>query len=78
MIHDPELGIDYSRLVHGEQRFVHTRPVRAGTPAGRPHHRGHPGRRRNDIVTTRADVTTVAGEPVLTAYATLVARGTAA
>ena len=27
---DPELGIDYSRVVHGEQRFAHTRPVRAG------------------------------------------------
>src|SRR4051794_34232793 len=27
---DPELGIDYSRVVHGEQRFVHHRPVVAG------------------------------------------------
>src|SRR5579875_2441128 len=30
LIADPELGIDYSRVVHGEQRFVHARPVRAG------------------------------------------------
>src|ERR1700761_7098421 len=28
--HDPELGLDYSRVVHGEQRFVYERPVRAG------------------------------------------------
>jgi acyl dehydratase len=78
VIDDPELGIDYSRVVHGEQRFVHTRPVRAGdvlqvvvtvdairAAAG------------NDLVTTRADVTTIGGEAVLTAFGTLVARGTA-
>ena len=27
---DPELGLDYSRVVHGEQEFVHHRPIRAG------------------------------------------------
>ena len=79
LIADPELGIDYSRVVHGEQRFVHARPVRAGdvlqvtlrvadirSAAG------------NDIVSTEADVTTTEGEHVLTAYSTIVARGTAA
>jgi acyl dehydratase len=30
VIADPELGLDYSRVVHGEQRFVHARPIRAG------------------------------------------------
>src|SRR3954469_6399873 len=30
VIDDPALGIDYSRVVHGEQRFAHTRPIRAG------------------------------------------------
>ncbi len=29
-IGDPELGLDYSRLVHGQQRFVHHRPVVPG------------------------------------------------
>ena len=29
-VFDPDLGLDYSRVVHGEQRFVFTRPVRAG------------------------------------------------
>ncbi|MEP7021406.1 MAG: MaoC family dehydratase N-terminal domain-containing protein [Pseudonocardiales bacterium] len=78
VIDDPELGIDYSRVVHGEQRFVHSRPVRAGdvlqvvvTVDGIRAAAG------NDLVTTRADVTTVAGEPVLTAFGTLVARGKA-
>ena len=27
---DPELGLDYSRVVHGDQKFAYTRPVRAG------------------------------------------------
>jgi acyl dehydratase len=78
VVSDPDLGIDYSRVVHGEQRFVHRRPIRAGdelqvvvtvdnirVAAG------------NDMVTTRADVSTLDGEEVLTAYSTIVARGTA-
>jgi acyl dehydratase len=75
---DPELGLDYSRVVHGEQRFVYTRPVRAGdrltVVVTVENIRSAGG---NDILSTRGDVTTVAGEPVLTAYSTLVARGTA-
>ena len=27
LIVDPEAGIDFSRVVHGEQRFVHHRPI---------------------------------------------------
>jgi acyl dehydratase len=27
---DPELGVDYTRLVHGDQGFSHVRPVHAG------------------------------------------------
>jgi acyl dehydratase len=78
VVGDPELGLDYSRVVHGEQRFVYVRPVRAGdrltvtvtvenirTAGG------------NDLLTTRGDISTVDGEPVLTAYSTLVSRGTA-
>ena len=46
VIMDPELGIDYSRVVHGEQRFVHTRPDSRGRPApGDRHRRGDPGGR---------------------------------
>jgi len=76
LIADPDLGIDYGRVVHGEQRFVYTRPVRAGdnltavltvenvrVAAG------------NDLLSTRAEISTVAGEPVLTAYSTTVVRG---
>lgn len=27
---DPEADIDFSRVVHGDQRFIHTRPIVAG------------------------------------------------
>jgi acyl dehydratase len=75
---DPDLGLDYSRVVHGEQRFVYTRPVRAGdrltVTVSVESIRSAAG---NDLLTTRGEVATVDGEPVLTAYSTLVARGTA-
>jgi acyl dehydratase len=78
VIIDPDFGIDYSKVVHGEQRFVHARPVRAGdvlqvvvTIDGVRAAAG------NDMVTTRAELSTVEGELVSTAYATIVARGTA-
>lgn len=78
VIEDPDLGIDYSRVVHGEQRFVHRRPIRAGDVLQAvvtiESIRAAAG---NDMVSTRADVKTLDGEDVLTAYATLVARGTA-
>lgn len=76
VIMDPELGLDYSRVVHGEQRFVHVRPIRAGdvlrAAVTVENIRSAAG---NDVITTRSDVSDGDGKPVLTAYATLVARG---
>jgi acyl dehydratase len=78
VVADPELGLDYSRVVHGEQRFVSARPVRAGDRLTAvvtvENIRSAAG---NDMITTRAEVSTADGEPVFTAYSTLVARGTA-
>ena len=78
VVADPELGLDYTRVVHGEQRFVHTRPIRAGdrltVTVTVENIRAAAG---NDMITTRGDVSTVDGETVFTAYSTLVARGTA-
>ncbi len=74
--HDPDLGIDYSRVVHGEQRFVYSRPIHAGdrltVTVVVESIRSAGG---NDILTTRADVLTDDGEHVSTSYSTLVARG---
>lgn len=78
VVGDPALGLDYSRVVHGEQRFVYTRPVRAGdrlqVVVTVENIRSAAG---NDILTTRGEVSTVDGEHVVTAFSTLVARGTA-
>ena len=78
VLDDPDVSIDYSRVVHGEQRFAHHRPIRAGdrlvatasidavkTVAG------------NDMLTTRVDLATEDGEPVCTTRSMLVARGPA-
>ncbi len=72
----PDIGVDYARVVHGEQRFRYTRPVYAGDRlqcvcvvediASRGGH---------DILTTRTELVTEAGEPVVTAWSKLVVRG---
>ncbi|MFW5472425.1 FAS1-like dehydratase domain-containing protein [Knoellia sp. CPCC 206450] len=74
-VQDPDSGIDYSRVVHGEQRFVHHRPITAGDEvlgtltvdsirsAG-----GHA------MIATRTELT-VEGEPVCTSTSTIVVRG---
>jgi acyl dehydratase len=74
-IADPEVGIDYSRVVHGEQVFAYARPLRPGdrlvstvritgvrTAAG------------SDILTVEVSASTEEGEQVLTASSTIVAR----
>jgi acyl dehydratase len=76
---DPALGLNYALVVHGEQRFVHHRPVRAGdvlTVSSRVDDIRDAG--RNELMTTRMTVTTVEGEPVCDMFGTLVSRGTAA
>ena len=78
IVQDPEAGIDYSRVVHGEQRFTHHRPITAGdrlvATASIDAVRSVAG---NDMLTTRVDLATEDGEPVCTATSMLVARGTA-
>lgn len=77
LIEDPELGLDYSRVVHGDQSFTHHRPVRAGDELVATVHvdaiRSAAG---NDILTVRSEIVDASGEPVTTARSTLVARGT--
>ncbi|SHE45247.1 MaoC family dehydratase N-terminal domain-containing protein [Streptoalloteichus hindustanus] len=79
VIADPELGLDYSRVVHGDQRFTHHRPVRAGDRlVASAHVDDIRTRAGNDFLSMRAEITTEDGERVCTSRATLVARGTAA
>jgi len=74
-IGDPEAGIDYTRVVHGEQTFVHHRPLTAGddvvgvlTVDAVKQAGGHA------MVTTRTELT-AADEPLCTAISTIVIRG---
>ncbi len=75
MANDPELGLDYSRVVHGDQRFQYNRPVVAGdvlvcvTTITDITERVGTG-----FLSTSTAVTTVHGEPVVTAIARLVVR----
>jgi len=76
IIADPDLGMDYTRVVHGDQRFAYTRPVVAGdtlicvnTVDEITRRGGH------DFITTRTEVTTEGGEPVVTVWSKLVQRG---
>ena len=79
VVRDPELGADYSRLVHGEQRFVYQRPIRAGDVLQvRSILEAIRSAGGNDILTSRGEVFTVDGELVVTAISTVVLRGTAA
>lgn len=76
LLFDPAAGIDYGRVVHGEQRFAYERPVHAGDElqvvVAVDDIRAAAG---NDLITTRSEVRTPGGELVVTAYATIVVRG---
>lgn len=76
LILDPEAGIDYSRVVHGEQKFVHHRPLTAGDSiVGTLHVDGVREAGGHAMVTTRTELATESGEPVCTATSTIVIRG---
>ena len=73
---DPDLGVNYAMVVHGEQSFEHARPLHAGDvvvsqatiesirPLG-----------SMTTLTTVTQIRTVDGEHVCTARSTLVERG---
>jgi acyl dehydratase len=76
VITDPEAGLDFSRVVHGEQRFVYTRVIVAGdeltselsvasikTLGG------------NQMITFNTEIFDAQNQLVCTAISTLVVRG---
>ena len=78
LLADESAGVDFSRVVHGEQRFTHHRPIRAGDRlVATPTIEAVRSVAGNDLLTTRVDVATEDGEPVCSASSMLVARGTA-
>jgi acyl dehydratase len=75
-IADEDLGLDYTMVVHGEQRFEHARPLHAGdVVVAQTTITDITSRRTMTMLTTRTDITTTGGEHVCTALSTLVERG---
>ncbi|PZS36975.1 MAG: hypothetical protein DLM62_21100 [Pseudonocardiales bacterium] len=76
---DPDLGLDYRRMVHGNQSLRHHRPIHAGDELAAALHvdsvRTMGG---NDMITVRCEITDSAGNPVTTARSMLVIRHSAA
>jgi len=72
---DPDLPLDWSRRVHGDQKFAYTRPIHVGDRLiSTVTIDSIMSRGGNDMVTTRIEVTTELGESVMTATAMLVVR----
>jgi len=76
LIADPDAGIDFSRVVHADQRFVHHRPITAGDELVAALHvdsvRAMGG---GAMITTRAEITTVDGLRTATTTSSLLVRG---
>jgi acyl dehydratase len=76
LVSDPGAGIDFSRVVHAEERFSHRRPIHAGdrlvtvlTVESVLERAGL------TFVTTRCDITDEAGAPVCSVWSNLAVRG---
>jgi acyl dehydratase len=76
LVSDPGLGVNYAMVVHGEQSFSHTRPLRAGDVVVAQSTIESINQVRNmTTLSTVTEVRTVDGEHVCTARSTLVERG---
>ncbi|MEO7349016.1 MAG: MaoC family dehydratase N-terminal domain-containing protein [Terrimesophilobacter sp.] len=76
LLADPEAGIDFTRVVHGDQRFTYSRPIVAGdeltatlTVTSVKSLGGH------SMVTSESSIVDATGAHVVTATSTLVVRG---
>ena len=77
-IADPEAGIDFSRVVHGDQRFTASRPIVAGDElTAQLTVTSVKSLGGNDMVTSESVITDSAGEHVVTATSSLVVRAEA-
>lgn len=75
VVTDPEVGVDFSRVVHAEQRFVHARPLVAGDVVSATIHVESITQRTGlAMVTTRAELVDPDGAPVATVTSTLAVR----
>jgi acyl dehydratase len=76
---DPGLGLNYAMVVHGEQRFEYSRPIRAGdVVTTRSTITDIRDAGRNVLLTAQTEIRAADDEHVCTAHNTLVERGGAA
>ncbi len=76
LLAEPDAGIDFTRVVHGDQRFTYSRPIVAGDEltatlrvASIKSLGGH------SMVTAESSIVDATGAHVVTAISTLVVRG---
>jgi len=77
-IFDPGLGLVYEMAVHGEQHFSYQRPIVAGDEITVTTMIADVGvRGRNEVLTTRSELTAADGTLIATTSEVIVTRGTA-
>lgn len=76
LLAEPDAGIDFSRVVHGDQRFTYTRPIVAGDELiATLRVTGIKTLGGNAMVTSETAMVDAAGDHVVTSVSTLVVRG---
>jgi acyl dehydratase len=76
LLSHPGAGIDFSRVVHGDQKFEYERPLVAGDEViARLRVTKIQSLGGHTMVTSESTITTKDGEPVVVATSTLVIRG---
>ena len=76
LLSHPGAGIDFSRVVHGDQKFEYERPLVAGDEViARLRVTKIQSLGGHTMVTSESTITTTDGEPVVVATSTLVIRG---
>jgi acyl dehydratase len=76
LIADPDLGVNYAMVVHGEQSFAYDRPLRAGdVVVAQTTIESIRQVRSLTTMATVTEISTVDGEHVCTAHSTVVERG---
>ena len=75
IINDPELDLDFARVVHGDQEYVWHRPLEVGeTLVATPRIAAIRERAGHGFVTIEVTLTSQDGAPVATARATMIER----
>ena len=76
LLDEPDGGIDFTRVVHGDQRFTYSRPVFAGDElTATLSVTSIKSLGGNDMVTTASEIVDATGAHVVTAISSIVVRG---